>query len=324
MPHARIPDGSGKTDQSSPSPGGLEPKPSRHEVGRKLEDASGLGDRSALPERASDVKLVADPLPATKPSLFLFDVQGVRVVGDATAPRFVAKDVCQALEIQNTSQALANLEPDEKGVCNTYTLGGPQELLTINESGLYALIFRSRKPVARLFRRWVTGEVLPAIRQRGSYERAQATRPPPTPTIEIYQHPVRPAPPGEEMRVCELLDRVLGPHRERVMVTAATLGHVAVREEILPVWIYDEHDTQQRAKLLRNLVRYYRRWLYPAPDSLSRYCIVPEGAGKMRRYHITKGYDSPPRPLITLARTKEEAISIVDHALTIGNRVVPV
>lgn len=82
---------------------------------------------------------------------------------------FVAKDVCQALDISNHNDAISRLEDDEKGVGNTDTLGGVQTMVIVNESGLYHLIFQSRKPEARKFRKWVTGEVLPQIRKTGSY-----------------------------------------------------------------------------------------------------------------------------------------------------------
>lgn len=101
---------------------------------------------------------------------FLFEAEHlVRVVGDDEDLWFVAKDVCAALEIVDVSRAVSRLDDDEKGATTTRTLGGAQEMLTVNESGLYSLIFTSRKPSARRFRKWVTAEVLPAIRKIGSY-----------------------------------------------------------------------------------------------------------------------------------------------------------
>ena len=77
---------------------------------------------------------------------------------------FVAKDVCDALGIKNSRDAVFNvLDDDEKGVAKIYTLGGNQKMTVINESGVYNLIFRSNKPQARAFRKWVTSEVLPTI-----------------------------------------------------------------------------------------------------------------------------------------------------------------
>lgn len=80
---------------------------------------------------------------------------------------FIAKDVCQVLDHSNVSAALANLDDDER---SKFKLGRQGEVNVINESGLYSLIINSRKPEAKPFKKWVTGEVLPAIRKTGKYE----------------------------------------------------------------------------------------------------------------------------------------------------------
>lgn len=101
---------------------------------------------------------------------FNFDGATVRTTTGADgAPWFVAADVCAALGIANSRDAVARLDDDEKGVATTDTLGGAQHLATVNESGLYSLILTSRKPEAKRFKKWVTAEVLPAIRKTGSY-----------------------------------------------------------------------------------------------------------------------------------------------------------
>ncbi|MFT8471179.1 Bro-N domain-containing protein [Acetobacter persici] len=100
---------------------------------------------------------------------FSFEEHAVRVLTRNGEPWFVLTDVCSVLDISNSRDASNRLDEDEKGVVTTDTLGGPQEMSIINESGLYNLIFTSRKPEARRFRKWVTGEVLPAIRKTGSY-----------------------------------------------------------------------------------------------------------------------------------------------------------
>lgn len=85
-------------------------------------------------------------------------------------PLFVAKDVCDILSISKYRDAVARLDEDEKGESVLVdTLGGKQSMATVNESGLYHLVFVSRKPEARAFRKWVTGEVLPNIRKHGFY-----------------------------------------------------------------------------------------------------------------------------------------------------------
>ena len=84
-------------------------------------------------------------------------------------PWFVAKDVCSILGIQNSRDAITALDEDEKGVGEIYPPGGNQQMTIINESGLYALVIRSNKPEAKAFKRWITHEVIPAIRKQGGY-----------------------------------------------------------------------------------------------------------------------------------------------------------
>lgn len=84
-------------------------------------------------------------------------------------PWFVAKDVCKGLDLSDTSRAVARLDDDEKGTASIRTLGSEQDLLIVNEPGLYRLILSSRKQEAKAFQRWVTHEVLPSIRKAGSY-----------------------------------------------------------------------------------------------------------------------------------------------------------
>ena len=84
-------------------------------------------------------------------------------------PWFVAADVCKALELEKTNRALSRLDDDEKGAHSVSTPGGRQRMSIISESGLYSLILGSRKPEARAFKRWITHEVIPAIRKHGAY-----------------------------------------------------------------------------------------------------------------------------------------------------------
>ena len=100
---------------------------------------------------------------------FKFDSSEVRTMLIDDQPWFVAADVCQALAVRNNRDALSRLDEDEKGVATTDTLGGSQAVGIINESGLYSLILTSRKPEAKRFKKWVTAEVLPAIRRTGQY-----------------------------------------------------------------------------------------------------------------------------------------------------------
>lgn len=87
-------------------------------------------------------------------------------------PWFVTADVCRALEIRNPSQALTRLDEDEKTtalISNESAATGKSQMSFVNEPGLYSLVLGSRKPEARVFKRWVTHEVIPAIRKTGGY-----------------------------------------------------------------------------------------------------------------------------------------------------------
>ena len=85
-------------------------------------------------------------------------------------PYFVAVEICQILGLDQPTRALDGLEDDEKLTLPIVRAGQKRAVNLVNESGLYTLIFKSRKPEAKLFRKWVTSEVLPAIRRTGKYE----------------------------------------------------------------------------------------------------------------------------------------------------------
>lgn len=117
---------------------------------------------------------------------FDFETNGVRVVMEDDAPWFVAVDICRALEIKNSSQAVARLSEERKRLVSLNTVGsndgiphntlisnegirGNPNAVAVNQGGLFDLIFTSRKPSARRFAEWVTGEVLPTLLRDGSY-----------------------------------------------------------------------------------------------------------------------------------------------------------
>ena len=90
----------------------------------------------------------------------------VRTVMVSDEPWFVAADVCKALELSNPTVAVSRLDEDERAKFN---LGRQGEGTIINEAGLYSLILGSRKPEAKVFKRWITHDVIPAIRKTGGY-----------------------------------------------------------------------------------------------------------------------------------------------------------
>jgi len=97
------------------------------------------------------------------------DFGEIRMVERDGEPWFVAADVCRALDVSDTWNALQRLDDDEKGTYSISTPGGEQKMNIVNEPGLYSLVLGSRKPEAKAFKRWMTHEVIPTIRKTGGY-----------------------------------------------------------------------------------------------------------------------------------------------------------
>lgn len=101
---------------------------------------------------------------------FVFEGEhAIRHVEINGEPWFVGRDVAAALEHRDAQTALRGLDQDEKGTHIVRTPGGDQEMTVISEAGVYQLIFTSRKPAAKRFKRWLAHEVIPAIRKTGTY-----------------------------------------------------------------------------------------------------------------------------------------------------------
>jgi anti-repressor protein len=111
---------------------------------------------------------------AIKTFIFPMTSDAVRITDQNGDPWFIAKDICDALGLTNPSQTLSYLDEDERSLISNEALRANGPVTIINESGLYSLILRSRKPEAKAFKKWVTSEVLPAIRRDGSYSVAVA------------------------------------------------------------------------------------------------------------------------------------------------------
>jgi len=103
---------------------------------------------------------------------FEFEDKVIRVIRHNDEPWFVAKDICDALEMTNSRMVISNINLPEnwKGVKDIYTLGGDQEMVIINEPALYKIIMRSNKPNAQIFQNKVCEEILPSIRKKGYYK----------------------------------------------------------------------------------------------------------------------------------------------------------
>lgn len=135
-------------------------------------------DTAAIPFQPSKIK-VAHLLPERKPvmdnkiEVFKNEQFGeIRTALIENEPWFVAVDVCRALEIGNSSQAISRLDADEKMITlisNEGNKRGNPNMTVVNEPGLYTLILSSRKPEAKAFKRWITHDVIPMIRKTGCY-----------------------------------------------------------------------------------------------------------------------------------------------------------
>lgn len=149
-----------------------------------------------------------------KNKLMIFENEAfgkVRTLNLNGEPWFVAADVCKALELGNPSMTVERLDDDEKGISTIDTLGGKQRMAIINEPGLYSLVITSRKPEAKAFKRWITHEVIPAIRKHGVYITDEK--------LKLFaEHP-------------ELLDALM---KSLYAAHAENLRHRAERQTLLP------------------------------------------------------------------------------------------
>ena len=161
----------------------------------------------------------------TKLAVFSFGNHEIRTVTDEHGGTwFVANDICAALELGNARQALeTHVDDEDVQQMDTLTSGGKQLTNHVNESGLYTLIFGSRKESAKRFKRWVTSEVLPAIRKDGYYV-ANAAKPPAQeriPTNNLHRTQWYDCPPRsieEDIRKVEALAQFAGLSRSDKMI----------------------------------------------------------------------------------------------------------
>ena len=146
---------------------------------------------------------------------FVFSGKGVRVVLIDNEPWWCAKDVCNILELERSTKSLERLEKDEvRQTSLTDSLGRMQDSYIINESGLWNLVLRSDKPEAKVFKKWLTSEVIPQIRKTGSYSQS-----PPVPRTlvdalrayanEVEQHDIAKAKLIEQAPKVELAEQCL-------------------------------------------------------------------------------------------------------------------
>ncbi len=203
---------------------------------------------------------------------FCFNDSMVRTLTIDGDPWFVAKDVCEVLGLQwKGSDTTGPLDEDERGSALLTTSGGPQEMVTVSESGLYALIFKSRKPQAKAFRRWVTHEVLPSIRKTGGYAQEDSKR-----KTDIFHHRGPVSGSGLDIRyTLDLTKIVLRPTQASLdllqRLTGIDLGDLAERsarirtgrepEDSVGAFLAEQLVEEIGARLrLSSLYASYRQW----------------------------------------------------------------
>lgn len=187
--------------------------------------------------------------------LFNFQDQPVRVVMIDGEPWWVAADVCKVLGIANVSDAVEKLDEDEKDtIALTDAIGRQRSTLCINEHGLYGLVLTSRKPEAKVFKRWLKHEVLPSIRKTGSYSVAAVHK----------QFPWTEE--AEKLRQRNL--KYLQP------------GYFSISQVVLEKLIYVAMDgitPNERAKIDISVGMFFSRWLKGDRSGQLRACpLVPE------------------------------------------------
>ena len=206
----------------------------------------------------------------------------VRVVTLDGEPWFVAADVCRALELERTNRALSRLDDDEKGAHLVSTPGGRQMMSIVSESGLYALVLGSRKPEAKAFKRWITHEVIPAIRKHGVYITDEK--------LKLFaEHP-------------ELLDALM---KSLYAAHAENLRHRAERQTLLPKADYYDAfmdadgctNLRTTAKELNVPERWFARFLqqtgflYRSPAGNLMPYAIPRNRGLFRvRDYVRNGH----------------------------------
>ena len=176
-----------------------------------------------------------------------FENHNIRLLLIDGEPWFVAADVADALEYRIAGDMTRNLDDDEKGTQIVRTPGGEQDMLVINESGLFSAILRSRKPEAKRFKKWVTGEVLPSLSKNGSYSITGITEAQPPAPMAEYIEADRIVSAGRVFNTMFRTGRVIGMNRRMAasranQATQRFTGIDLIGEMAASNWI-DDADT---------------------------------------------------------------------------------
>lgn len=255
---------------------------------------------------------------------FNFELQSVRVTMLNGEPWFVAADVCAALALGNVSMATARLDADEKGVSTVDTPGGQQSLLTVNEPGLYSLVLTSRKPEAKRFKRWITHDVLPTLRQTGRYDMPNMPADPRELGLPDFRNPALAAIAyGEALLKVQAAEATVHRLEVQVAANAAELSVAKPKADALDRLARADGamNLQTAGKVLgqgpNKFVRWLKTWAlhYRGRNLVPYQSLVTEGHFEVKMCQI--GDEAYPQTLVTpkgmtmLARrlAKAEAVS---------------
>lgn len=255
---------------------------------------------------------------------FNFELHAVRVTMLNDAPWFVAADICKALDITNSRDAVGRLDDDEKGVVTTDTLGGQQSVLTVNEPGLYSLVLTSRKPEAKRFKRWITHEVLPALRNTGRYQMPSMPADPRELGLPDFRNPaVAAIAYGEALLKAQAAEATVHRLEVQVAANAAELSVTKPKADALDRLARADGavNLQTAGKVLgqgpNKFVRWLKTWAlhYRGRNLVPYQSLVAEGHFEVKMCQI--GDEAYPQTLVTpkgmtmLARrlAKSEAVS---------------
>lgn len=224
--------------------------------------------------------------------MFSYGQDRLRTLTINGEPAFNAADVCAILDIRNSRDAISRLDDDEKGVGTTDTLGGMQSATYVTESGLYSLVFTSRKPEAKAFKRWITGTVLPALRKTGTYSTVPALTGPALLAQAVIEAQAMLAAKDEQIEAQDAQIAVLEPKASYVDIFVAGNDVMTVRTVASTLGV---GETWLRAELVA------RNWIYA--EKSSRFSekhgkVVPqtrysEYADKKEYFQRCEAHDAP-------------------------------
>ncbi|TRY25944.1 phage antirepressor [Brevibacillus sp. LEMMJ03] len=210
-------------------------------------------------------------------NVFSFQDKQVRVVLRDGEPWFVARDVCEVLDHSDTSTAIRRLDDDEKLTQTMFVSGQNREVWLVNEPGLYSLILTSRKPEAKAFKRWITHEVIPAIRKTGAYAIDQNKVVPLSERQALIQSLKLTAELAEEMEEVKSITQI---HSQKLMELEQKVeeqitidhGEQRILQQAVARRVYEvESDPQRRRELFRQLYREIKdRWGVPSYRDVRR------------------------------------------------------